>query len=113
MAGVLLLIGTALFSAIPEVMTDCFGSDEQCHPLAIAEGTRLQVLLERIRVYLDALSRIPQIALAAELIHVMGDNLARGAYILRKQFMREGHHLNRAVFQALTKPLGEANQRSR
>src|ERR1017187_9280194 len=60
----------------------------------------------------DFLARILQVSLAAELIHVVGDDLTRCADILGEQFVREWRHPHRAILLRRAEPVGETDQQA-
>src|ERR1035441_793373 len=71
-----------------------------------------QPVAEGVAVENDFLARILQVSLAAELIHVVSDDLTRCADILGEQFVREWRHPHRAIILRRAEPVGEADQRA-
>src|SRR5215468_4609479 len=64
-----------------------------------------QPRIEGVRIQYDALSRILQIALLAELVHVVRYDFPCRADILGEQLMSQGEHSYRPVFFWIAHPL--------
>src|ERR1039458_8302133 len=71
-----------------------------------------QPVAEGVAVENNFLARILQVSLAAELIHVVSDDLTRCADILGEQFVREWRHPHRAILLRRAEPVGETDQRA-
>jgi len=76
-------------------------------------GLLPQPILQRFPVQQNSFAGVPQVTMSPELVHVVGDDLARCAHVLRKQLVGERHHLYPAVLRFLPQTFGEADQRAR
>src|SRR5450756_1530122 len=71
-----------------------------------------QPVAEGVAIENDPLARILQVSLAPELIHVVSDDLARRAHILREQFVGERRHADRAILVHRAQAFRETDQRA-
>src|ERR1017187_8077111 len=71
-----------------------------------------QPVAEGVAVENDLLARILQVSLAPELIHVVCDDFARRAHILREQFVGKRRHADRAILLHRAQAFRETDQRA-
>src|ERR1017187_2803779 len=84
------------------------GRPKHAPPLSVLA----QPVAEGVAVENDFLARVLQVSLAAELIHVVRDDLARCADILGEQFGGEWRHPHRAILLRRAEPGGETDERA-